>query len=177
MSIRASFYSSIHQGWLAREVYILPFYLSPENWPDSFFFHCCLTKLVSGCILGGRPLESCICWYSLLAFARTNRDSLKENHFKNVKKPKKTTQKIALPNKIAHWVYCLVFLQFSPSVQKPVSRLWVEMFWKIIQGHRLWLLRSKNIGCFWPDSCLTYSIIWFLPQHCRDHGSHPDRKQ
>lgn len=38
MGIRASFYSSIHQGWLAREVYILPLYLSLEDWPHFFFF-------------------------------------------------------------------------------------------------------------------------------------------
>lgn len=157
MSIKASFYSSIHQGWLAREVYILPLYLSPENCPDSFFFHCCLPKLVSGRILRGRVLESCICWYSLLACAGRNRELKKENN-KTWKKPTKDGS--CSQNSSIGFLSCLSSIHgFSGEAGEQI------VSWDDAKG----LLRSELVTPAFKEH---WWCSWLLPSPTVSSGAH-----
>lgn len=166
LSIRASFYSSVLGGWLAGEVYILPLYLSLENWPDSIFFSLLPPEIAFWSYTEAEHREL----YLLMQFVGWCKEK-QSCRRKIIKQHKRWFLLSKLLNRFA----------VLSSVGKPVSRLWIEMMLRIRQGQSSQLLHSKNIVGV-SDSGLVCNITCsrFIPGCCEDQSSlrkHPDRKR
>lgn len=147
-------YCSIHQGWLAREVYILPLYLSPENWPDSsfslFFFYRCLLKLVSWSYTTKLSVGELYLLIQFVGFS-WEKQSCRGKIIKRKGENINTKDCFCSQNSSIGFLSC-VFYNSSLQRRSQWADCWVEMMWRIIQGQNLWLLHSENIDGV-HDSC------------------------